>query len=69
MLFRSDAAAVAVRTERDKLIDATDWTVLGDAKTDKEDWKAYRQALRDVPEQEGFPYDVVWPEPPRNAKP
>ena len=64
-----DAAAVAVRTERDKLIDATDWTVLGDAKTDKEDWKAYRQALRDVPEQEGFPYDVVWPEPPRNAKP
>lgn len=27
-------------------------------------WKQYRQALLDVPEQEGFPWDVVWPTPP-----
>lgn len=59
-----DAAAAAVRAERDKLIDATDWTVLTDAKTVKADWKAYRQALRDVPEQPGFPYAVEWPVPP-----
>ena len=59
-----DAAAAAVRAERDKLIAATDWTVLGDAKTVKADWKAYRQALRDVPEQAGFPYAVEWPTPP-----
>ena len=59
-----DTAAAAVRAERDKLIAATDWTVLGDAKTVKADWKAYRQALRDVPEQAGFPYAVVWPTPP-----
>ena len=26
--------------------------------------KIYRQALRDVPEQEGFPFDIVWPEKP-----
>lgn len=26
--------------------------------------KNYRQALRDVPEQEGFPFDIVWPEKP-----
>lgn len=58
------AAAAAVRAERDKLIAATDWTVLGDAKTVKADWKAYRQALRDVPEQAGFPYAVKWPTPP-----
>ena len=59
-----DAAAAAVRTERDRLIAACDWTVLGDAKTVKADWKAYRQALRDVPEQAGFPYAVEWPTPP-----
>ena len=59
-----DTAAAAVRAERDRLIAATDWTVLGDAKTVKADWKTYRQALRDVPEQAGFPYAVVWPTPP-----
>ena len=53
-----DAAAAAVRAERGKLIDATDWTMLTDAKTVKADWKTYRQALRDVPEQAGFPYAV-----------
>lgn len=54
-------AAAEVRAERDKRIAATDWTVLGDAKTDKTDWLEYRQALRDVPEQAGFPYAVQWP--------
>ena len=62
-----DAAAAAVRAERDRLIAATDWTVLGDAKTAKADWKTYRQALRDVPEQAGFPYAVEWPVPPVDA--
>lgn len=61
-------AAAQVRAERDRLISACDWTVLSDAKTDKQAWTVYRQSLRDVPEQEGFPYDVIWPEPPRNAK-
>lgn len=28
------------------------------------DWATYRQALRDVPAQKGFPYDVVWPTKP-----
>ena len=59
-----DTAAALVRDERDRRIAVTDWTVLGDAKTVKADWKAYRQALRDVPEQAGFPYAVVWPTPP-----
>lgn len=56
-----NAAAAAVRAERDRLIASCDWTVLGDAKTVKADWRTYRQALRDVPEQAGFPYDVTWP--------
>ena len=57
-------AAAEVRAERDKRIAVTDWTVLGDAKTANTDWREYRQALRDVPEQEGFPYAVQWPVPP-----
>lgn len=28
------------------------------------DWATYRQALRDIPDQEGFPYDIVWPTKP-----
>lgn len=60
----SAKAAALVRDERDRRIAVTDWTVLGDAKTVKADWKTYRQALRDVPEQAGFPYAVVWPTPP-----
>jgi len=28
------------------------------------EWQTYRQALRDLPEQEGFPQEVVWPQIP-----
>ena len=31
-----------------------------------EEWKVWRQAIRDVPEQTGFPDNIVWPEPPDN---
>lgn len=58
-------AAAEIRSERDRLIAACDWTVLNDAKTNKQAWTVYRQSLRDVPEQPGFPYDVAWPTAPR----
>lgn len=32
------------------------------------EWAKYRQALRDIPEQPGFPFDVVFPEMPRSSK-
>ena len=51
-----------VREKRDLLLQASDWTQLVDAPVDREAWADYRQALRDLPEQEGFPGDVVWPE-------
>jgi hypothetical protein len=38
------------------------WEVLTD--TQKDAWRAYRQALLDVPQQEGFPNNIVWPEAP-----
>lgn len=57
-----------IRAERDRLIAASDWAMIPDAPTDKEAWAAYRQALRDVPQQQAFPLAPVWPSPPLSAK-
>jgi hypothetical protein len=51
----------AVRNERNALLAASDWTQLADATVDKAAWAAYRQALRDIPQQAGFPYNVTYP--------
>lgn len=55
------AAIKSVREERNRLLTETDWTMLADAPVDQDAWSAYRQALRDIPEQPGFPFDTVWP--------
>ena len=56
--------ASAVRQSRsDKLADC-DWTQVADAPVDKAVWATYRQALRDIPAQSGFPWTIVWPESP-----
>ena len=55
----SDRAKAEVRAERDSRLASTDWTASSDLKMSDE-MKAYRQALRDVPAQEGFP-EVTWP--------
>lgn len=60
-----------IRARRDKLLAATDWTQTLDAPIDaatRESMRAYRQALRDVPQQEGFPADIQWPELPETVK-
>jgi hypothetical protein len=55
-------AAEAVRKERDGLLDASDWTQMPDySSATKESWATYRQALRDIPDQTGFPNEVTWP--------
>lgn len=57
--------AILVREERDRLLAETDWTQAADVpQTTKDKWAPYRQALRDVPQQEGFPFNVVWPTKP-----
>jgi len=56
-------AASNARHERNALLAATDYTALVDATLSAE-MTAYRQALRDVPEQDGFPSDISWPEKP-----
>lgn len=48
------------RTKRDELIRETDWRFMIDQNPTPE-WRDYRQALRDVPQQPGFPYSVEWP--------
>jgi len=53
-----------VRTERNSLLAASDWTQVADAPVDQAAWAAYRQALREVPEQTGFPENVIWPTKP-----
>ena len=53
-----------VRFQRDELLDASDWTQVADAPVDQAAWATYRQALRDVPSQEGFPADIAWPTKP-----
>ena len=54
------AKAQGVRNQRDKLIANTDWMALSDS-TLTPAWAAYRQALRDVTSQAGFPHTVDWP--------
>ena len=64
---RGEAMAETIRDQRDRLLAESDWTQLTDAPlTDEEktDWAAKRQAWRDVPQQEGFPRAVEWPETP-----
>lgn len=52
--------AAKARSERDVKLASSDWMGLSD-NTMTPKWAAYRQALRDVPAQEGFPHTVVWP--------
>lgn len=62
--------ATAARAQRGKLLAATDWAVLPDSPLDEPSqtaMKAYRQALRDVPQQDGFPGTITWPEMPATA--
>jgi hypothetical protein len=54
-----------IKTERNRLLSETDWMALSDNTLTLE-WINYRQALRDVPQQSGFPYNVVWPTRPSN---
>lgn len=58
------SVGAVVRATRNQLLSNTDWTQLADAPVDKEIWASYRQGLRDVPSQAGFPQDVTWPEQP-----
>lgn len=60
----NDRAATQTREQRNQLLTASDWTQIADAPVDKAAWATYRQELRDISEQTGFPAAVVWPTQP-----
>jgi len=59
--------ASQVRAERDSKLAETDWVTIRAMDTGtamSAEWSAYRQALRDITAQAGFPWNVTWPEKP-----
>jgi hypothetical protein len=61
---KDEEAAKAVRADRDKRIAETDWIVIKNLELNQNVpgvWEVYRQELRDVPAQPGFPHDITWP--------
>lgn len=55
------------RDKRDRLLDKSDWFLMPDYPAKAEDLatvKTYRQNLRDISKQDGFPSDIVWPTKP-----
>lgn len=54
----------SLRAQRDRLLKESDWTMFTDAPTNKTAWKAYRQALRDLPANTTDPLNPEWPTPP-----
>ena len=60
---------IVVRNKRNDLLNKYEWAVTSPDLTDdkKAEWKAYRQALRDLPDQDGFPWEadgMTWPTKP-----
>ena len=70
--YETDMAALNVRITRNALLDRSDKEMAVD-RIESEDpqyvdaWKAYRQALRDITKQGGFPFNVEWPIEPKKA--
>ena len=64
MAMKDAEQAQAIRQQRNQKLTESDWTQVADAPVDKAAWATYRQALRDVPSQAGFPWDIQWPTQP-----
>lgn len=67
----TEEVAAQVRAQRDSMIAQTDYLMMSDYPISEEDktlLETYRQALRDIPEQEGFPSEVEWPTAPQCLK-
>jgi len=59
--------AKSVRTSRDNKLKETDWIVIKNLELNANipgAWEVYRQALRDIPAQAGFPWTITWPTQP-----
>lgn len=56
-----NAAITEVREKRNQALKDCDWTQVADAPVDQAAWAEYRQSLRDITTQTGFPWTVEWP--------
>jgi hypothetical protein len=56
--------AKAIRSQRTDKLKDSDWTQVADAPVNQAAWATYRQALRDITAQPGFPWDTQWPDAP-----
>ncbi|NTV25941.1 MAG: hypothetical protein HGB01_06995 [Chlorobiaceae bacterium] len=63
----SEELSALVRKRRNELLTASDWTQLPDVTLNTEAWRGYRQALRDITAQTGFPRVIEWPVAPGAA--
>jgi len=61
--------ATSVRNQRTQLLKDSDWTQIADSTADKTAWATYRQALRDITSQAGFPWTITWPNDPNWVEP
>ena len=57
----TETLATAARNKRNGLLNQSDWTQVADAPVDSQAWATYRQALRDITIQAGFPENIDWP--------
>jgi hypothetical protein len=62
--MKDEEQAKFVRQSRNDKLKDSDWTQIADSTADKQAWAAYRQGLRDVTAQQGFPWTIQWPEQP-----
>ena len=65
--LEKEVLSLDVRLERNKLLSNTDHLIQSDypiSDEKKQEIKVYRQALRDIPQQDGFPDNIVWPDKP-----
>jgi len=65
----AEQPAKEARAKRDRLLADSDWVTIRATDTGNPvptDWQTYRQALRDITEQTGFPEEIEWPEKPES---
>ena len=63
--FQTVVVPTNVRRQRNQRLAETDWSQMADTpQAIRDKYAAYRQALRDVPQQAGFPDNIVWPTKP-----
>jgi len=61
--------ASQIRSQRNQLLTASDWTQVLDAPIDRTAWASYRQSLRDITSEDGCPASVQWPNDPNYVTP